>query len=110
MLGLIFRKAQNRIQDPAKLRLLIVVLIGKEDWMSMSKDVKGDVYEGLLEKNAQDTKSGAGQYFTPRPVIKAIVDCIQPKPGEIVSDPVCGTGRQCVPVMCHEPVPPWDRP
>ena len=92
MLGLIFRKAQNKIQDPAKLRQIIVELIGKESWLSMSSDVKGDAYEGLLERNAQDTKSGAGQYFTPRPLIQAIVDCIQPKPGEIVLDPACGTG------------------
>ena len=70
MLGLIFRKAQNRIQDPAKLRQLIVELIGKESWLSMSADVKGDAYEGLLERNAQDTKSGAGQYFTPRPSLR----------------------------------------
>jgi len=92
MLGLIFRKAQNKIQDPAKLRQLIVELIGREDWLSMSADVKGDAYEGLLEKNAQDVKSGAGQYFTPRPLIQAIVDCIQPRPGEVVMDPACGTG------------------
>ena len=92
MLGLIFRKAQNRIQDPAKLRQLIVELIGKETWTSMSSDVKGDAYEGLLEKNAQDTKSGAGQYFTPRAVINALVDCVQPQPGEVVMDPACGTG------------------
>lgn len=92
MLGLIFRKAQNRIQDPAKLRQLIVELIGKETWSSMSADVKGDAYEGLLERNAQDTKSGAGQYFTPRPLIQAIVDCIQPRPGEVICDPACGTG------------------
>jgi type I restriction enzyme M protein len=58
----------------------------------MSADVKGDAYEGLLEKNAQDTKSGAGQYFTPRPLIQAIVDVMAPKPGETVSDPACGTG------------------
>jgi type I restriction enzyme M protein len=92
MLGLIFRKAQNKIQDPAKLRQLIVELIGKEDWLSMSADVKGDAYEGLLEKNAQDVKGGAGQYFTPRPLIQAIVDCIQPRPDEVVMDPACGTG------------------
>ncbi len=92
MLGLIFRKAQNRIQDPARLRQLIVELIGKEQWTAMSTDVKGDAYEGLLEKNAQDTKSGAGQYFTPRALIDAVVDCIQPKPGEIICDPACGTG------------------
>ncbi len=92
MLGLIFRKAQNKIQDPAKLRQLIVELIGKETWSSMSTDVKGDAYEGLLEKNAQDIKSGAGQYFTPRALIAAIVDCMQPRPGEVIADPACGTG------------------
>ncbi|MDP3937254.1 MAG: class I SAM-dependent DNA methyltransferase, partial [Deltaproteobacteria bacterium] len=92
MLGLVFRKAQNKIQDPAKLRQLVVELIGKETWSTMSSDVKGDAYEGLLEKNAQDTKSGAGQYFTPRALIAAIVDCLQPRPGEVVVDPACGTG------------------
>ena len=92
MLGLIFRKAQNKIQDPAKLRQLVVELIGKEQWLSMSSDVKGDAYEGLLERNAQDVKGGAGQYFTPRPLIQAMVDCIQPRPGELVMDPACGTG------------------
>ena len=79
MLGLIFRKAQNKIQDPAKLRKLVVDLIGNESWLEMSADVKGDAYEGLLERNAQDTKSGAGQYFTPRPLIERIVDCVQPE-------------------------------
>jgi type I restriction enzyme M protein len=92
MLGLIFRKAQNKIQDPAKLRQLIVELIDKEDWLSMSSDVKGDAYEGLLERNAQDVKSGAGQYFTPRSLIEAIVEVIRPKPGEVTCDPACGTG------------------
>ncbi len=58
----------------------------------MAADVKGEAYEGLLEKNAQDTKSGAGQYFTPRPLIDAVVDCIQPRPGERIIDPACGTG------------------
>ncbi len=92
LLGLIFKKAQPRIQDPAKLRQLIVELIGKETWSAMSADVKGDAYEGLLEKNAQDVKGGAGQYFTPRPLIGAIVDCVQPKSGEEIIDPACGTG------------------
>ena len=92
LLGLIFNKAQNKFQDPAKLRRLIVDLIGNENWSSMSADVKGDAYEGLLEKNAQDTKSGAGQYFTPRPLIRAMVDAIAPKPGETICDPACGTG------------------
>ena len=81
MLGLIFRKAQNKIQDPAKLRQLIVELIGKEEWLAMSSDVKGEAYEGLLERNAQDIKSGAGQYFTPRPLISAIVDWSSPSRG-----------------------------
>ncbi len=93
MLGLIFRKAQNKIQDPAKLRQLIVELIGKENWSAMSADVKGDAYEGLLERNAQDVKSGAGQYFTPRPLIDAIVDCVQPAArARSIADPACGTG------------------
>ncbi len=92
LLGLIFGKAQNKFQDPAKLRRLIVDLIDKENWSIMSADVKGDAYEGLLEKNAQDTKSGAGQYFTPRPLIKAIVDVMAPKPKETICDPACGTG------------------
>ncbi len=92
LLGLIFAKSQNKFQDPAKLRRLIVDLIDKEQWVSMGADVKGDAYEGLLEKNAQDTKSGAGQYFTPRPLIQAIVDVMAPKPGETVCDPACGTG------------------
>ena len=92
MLGLIFRKSQNKIQDPAKLRKLVVDLIGNESWLEMTADVKGDAYEGLLERNAQDVKGGAGQYFTPRPLIDAIVDCMQPKPGEVIADPACGTG------------------
>lgn len=92
LLGLIFNKAQNKFQDPSKLRRLIVDLIDKEDWSAMKADIKGDAYEGLLEKNAQDTKSGAGQYFTPRPLIQGIVDAIAPQPGETISDPACGTG------------------
>lgn len=91
MLGLIFSDARNKIRDPAKLRVLVADLIGQSDWTGMSEDVKGDAYEGLLEKNAQDTKSGAGQYFTPRPVIDAIVACVQPRPGEVICDPACGT-------------------
>ena len=90
-LGLIFGKAQNKFQDPAKLRRLVVDLINVENWTVLGVDVKGDAYEGLLEKNAQDTKSGAGQYFTPRALIQAMVDCIAPKPGETICDPACGT-------------------
>jgi type I restriction enzyme M protein len=92
MLGVIFRKAQNKIQDPAKLRRLIVDLIDKEQWSSLSADVKGDAYEGLLQKNAEDVKGGAGQYFTPRPLIAAMVDVIAPQPGNTICDPACGTG------------------
>jgi hypothetical protein len=92
MLGVIFRKAQNKIQDPAKLRRLIVDLIDKEQWSSLSADVKGDAYEGLLQKNAEDVKGGAGQYFTPRPLIGAIVDAVAPQPGQTICDPACGTG------------------
>src|SRR5215469_1715499 len=92
MLGVIFRKAQNKIQDPAKLRRLIIDLIDKEQWSSLSADVKGDAYEGLLQKNAEDVKGGAGQYFTPRPLIAAIVDAIAPTPGQTICDPACGTG------------------
>src|SRR5437867_1028732 len=92
MLGIIFRKAQNKVQDPAKLRRLVADLIDREQWSTLDADVKGDAYEGLLEKNAQDTKSGAGQYFTPRALIRAIVDVIRPAPGETICDPACGTG------------------
>ena len=92
MLGVVFRKAQNRIQDPAKLRRLIVDLIDREQWMTLDADVKGDAYEGLLQKNAEDVKTGAGQYFTPRPLIKAIVEVMRPAPGTAICDPACGTG------------------
>ena len=92
MLGIIFRKAQNKIQDPAKLRRLIVDLIDKEQWTMLDADVKGDAYEGLLEKNAADVKGGAGQYFTPRALISAIVEVMAPKPGQTICDPACGTG------------------
>jgi len=92
MLGVIFRKAQNRIQDPAKLRRLIVDLIDRERWSSLDADVKGDAYEGLLQKNAEDIKTGAGQYFTPRPLIRAIVEVMNPTAGTALCDPACGTG------------------
>lgn len=91
LIPVIFRKAQNRIQDPAKLRRLIT-LIDDETWTGLDIDVKGEIYEGLLEKNAQDTKSGAGQYFTPRPLIQAMVDVMRPAPGITICDPAAGTG------------------
>jgi type I restriction enzyme M protein len=91
LIPVIFRKAQNKIQDPAKLRRLINLIDG-ETWAGLGVDVKSDIYEGLLEKNAQDIKSGAGQYFTPRPLIQAIVDAMAPRPGQTCCDPACGTG------------------
>jgi type I restriction enzyme M protein len=91
-LGVIFRKAQNRIQDPAKLKRLVVDLIDKENWSAAGVDIKGDAYEELLSKGAEDIKSGAGQYFTPRPLIHAIVDCVNPTAKDTVVDPAAGTG------------------
>ena len=91
LIPVIFRKAQNKIQDPAKLERLVELIDG-EVWVGLDMDIKGEIYEGLLEKNAQDTKSGAGQYFTPRPLIKAIVDVMHPAPGQSICDPACGTG------------------
>jgi len=91
MLGAIFFKAQNKIQDPAKLSRLIQ-MIDEQSWVGMDADTKGDLYEGLLQKNAEDTKSGAGQYFTPRPIIQAIVECLRPELGKTIADPACGTG------------------
>lgn len=91
LLGVIFRKAQNKIQDPAKLRRL-VVLINEEVWQGLAADVKGAIYEGLLSRNAEDIKSGAGQYFTPRALIRAMVEVMRPQPGETICDPACGTG------------------
>ncbi|MBI5368601.1 MAG: SAM-dependent DNA methyltransferase [Planctomycetes bacterium] len=92
MLGEIFKKARQDIQNPATLKRLIVDLIEPEKWSSMEADVKGDIYEGLLAKSAAESPKGAGQYFTPRELIKAIVDVMRPGPDETVCDPACGTG------------------
>ena len=91
ILGEIFKKAENRIRDPAKLKRLVDLIDG-EVWMGLAIDVKGEIYEGLLQKNAEDIKSGAGQYFTPRPLIRAMVECVRPEPGMTIHDPACGTG------------------
>lgn len=91
ILGQVFTKSQNKIQDPAKLFKLID-MIDKEKWSIMGTDIKGQIYEGLLEKNAEDTKSGAGQYFTPRPLIQVMVECLAPEPDKTIADPACGTG------------------
>lgn len=91
LIGTIFRKAQNKLTDPAKLKR-VVSLIDAETWIGIGVDVKGAIYEGLLEKNAAEVKSGAGQYFTPRPLIEAMVEAVDPRIGETVHDPACGTG------------------
>ena len=92
MLGEIFKKARQDIQNPATLKRLIVDLIEPEQWMSLEADVKGDIYEGLLAKSAAESPKGAGQYFTPRELIKAIVEVMRPQPDDTVCDPACGTG------------------
>lgn len=91
ILGMIFSQASNKIGNAAIL-YRIVQMIDKEKWVSMSSDVKGEIYEGLLQKNAEDIKSGAGQYFTPRPLIRAMVECIRPEPKKTIADPCCGSG------------------
>ena len=91
LIGTIYTKAQNKIDKPVYLQKVITT-INEEQWLIMDGDVKGAIYESILEKNGQDKKSGAGQYFTPRPLIKAMVDCLRPQIGETVCDPACGTG------------------
>ncbi|MFN0084122.1 MAG: N-6 DNA methylase, partial [Blastocatellia bacterium] len=102
MLGTIFRKSQNKIQDPAKLRRLIE-LINSETWVGLDMDVKGDIYEGLLQKNAEDVKDGAGQYFTPRPLIQAMVEVMRPEPKRTICDPACLTGDSFSPPLLRLP-------
>lgn len=91
LLGIIFRKAHNKINDPATLKQ-VVGLIDAQQWSGMPFDVKGEIYEGLLQRNAEDVKGGAGQYFTPRPLIEAMVEVTRPRPRETIADPACGTG------------------
>ncbi|MFI9261409.1 N-6 DNA methylase [Streptomyces sioyaensis] len=91
-LSLIFFRARNRLQNPVNLRRLIVDLIDKEEWLTASKDIKGDAYEALIARSAADTKAGAGQYFTPRVLIESIVRCMRPTPDDTITDPACGTG------------------
>ena len=91
ILGKIFKGATNKISNAAIL-YRVVQMIDSEKWVAMSSDVKGEIYEGLLQKNAEDTKSGAGQYFTPRALIQAMVACIQPEPMKTIADPCCGSG------------------
>ncbi|MCW7986887.1 DNA methyltransferase [Streptomyces platensis subsp. clarensis] len=91
-LSLIFNRARNRIENAANLRRLIVDLIDKERWMDAQSDIKGAAYEALIARSAEDTKSGAGQYFTPRVLIESIVRCMRPTPYDTITDPACGTG------------------
>lgn len=91
MLQEIFSGAQNKMSTPAILSR-VIQMIDAETWTAMSQDVKGDIYEGLLQRIAEDTKSGAGQYFTPRPLINAIVHCVKPEPEKTICDPCCGSG------------------
>lgn len=91
ILGKIFKGSTNKISNAAIL-YRIVQMIDNEKWVSMSSDVKGEIYEGLLQKNAEDVKSGAGQYFTPRPLIRAMVKCLRPVPMKTIADPCCGSG------------------
>jgi type I restriction enzyme M protein len=91
MVGQIFKGAQNKIADPARLRRLVSLIDGQE-WLVLGADVKGRIYEDLLERNAGEVRSGAGQYFTPRPLIQAIVEVMDPRVGMTVCDPACGTG------------------
>jgi type I restriction enzyme M protein len=91
LVGIIFRKAQNKISNPSDLQR-VIKMIGDEDWSGMDVDIKGAIYEGLLEKTASSSDKGAGQYFTPRPLIRAIVEVMAPRPGQVIGDPACGTG------------------
>ena len=96
----IYTGAQNKISNPAQLAK-VIIMVDSENWSSMSSDVKGDIYEDLLEKIAADTKTGAGQYFTPRALINAMVRCVRPEPGKTVADPCCGSGGFLLAVKAH---------
>ena len=91
LIGTIYTKAQNKIDKPVYLKK-VITMINEEQWLVMEGDVKGAIYESILEKNGQDKKSGAGQYFTPRSLISTMVDVTRPQIGETVCDPACGTG------------------
>jgi type I restriction enzyme M protein len=92
MLGSIFQKPRPEIENPRTLRRLITDLIGAETWTALDADVKGAIYEGLLARTAAESPRGTGQYFTPRGVVAAIVDCVQPSATDTVCDPAAGTG------------------
>lgn len=91
LVGTIFTKAKNAIDKPVYLKK-VITLIDEQQWLNLEEDVKGAIYESILERNGQDAKGGAGQYFTPRALIAAMVDCVRPTIGSTVADPACGTG------------------
>lgn len=91
LIGTIYTKAQNKIDKPVYLKK-VITMIDEQQWLVMDVDVKGAIYESILQKNGQDKKSGAGQYFTPRALIEAMTDVVDPKITESVADPACGTG------------------
>lgn len=91
LIGTIYTKAQNKIDKPVYLKK-VISMIDAEQWLIMDADVKGAIYESILERNGQDKKSGAGQYFTPRPLIQAMVECLNPRVHQTIADPACGTG------------------
>lgn len=109
LIGTIFRKSQNKLSDPAKLKRVVSLIDKEGPWIGLQVDVKGEIYEGLLERNASEVKSGAGQYFTPRPVIEAIVKCVNPLIGETVCDPACGTGGFLLAAYDHMKTQTQDR-
>ena len=103
MLGVVFHKARNRIQTPAKLEQLIKEFIDQHEWMSYDADLKGDAYEGLIGKTAQEGARGAGQYFTPRALINAIVDVMEPEPDDRICDPTSTSPSS----RTRSPEPTW---
>ena len=109
LIGTIFRKSQNKLSDPAKLKRVVSLIDSEGPWIGLNVDVKGEIYEGLLERNASEVKSGAGQYFTPRPVIEAIVQCVNPRISEAVCDPACGTGGFLLAAYDHMKTQSHDR-
>lgn len=109
LIGTIFRKSQNKLSDPAKLKRVVSLIDKGGPWVGLNVDVKGEIYEGLLERNASEVRSGAGQYFTPRPVIDAIVKCVHPRIDETVCDPACGTGGFLLSAFEHMKTQSQDR-
>lgn len=100
IIGAIFTRAENKITQPEKLEKLIK-MVDDEDWYKQGTDLKGAIYESILERNGQDAKGGAGQYFTPRALIWAMTEAINPNPTELICDPACGTGGFLLEAYAH---------